>query len=250
MAAQVTVPGIGPVRRDVLYGIGGVAALAVGYAWWRSRADADVPLTGEEAVGYGDDYSATAVGDLSGAQTTGVGGGATTVASDVPLPPRDNAEWTQRATSMLGDIGYEPAAVAAAIGNYLARKPLSAAQADIINTARAMVGPPPLGEFPVTLTPATPTTPAKPAPAKAPGRPSGFAVRASTADTVTLGWSPVSGATSYRVYMDGRAGFVTVKTPTATITHLWPRRRYTFRVRGMNAAGAGTLAGPVAGRTK
>jgi len=258
MPDTVKLPYVGPVRRNALY----VAAAAilgyVGYAWWRSRSDSigeGEAVATQPADEFGDDFSSEAGGPTSGPATSGSGGGFQLVAPDGEIPPSSNAEWTARAISALGDIGYEPSAVASAIGKYLARKGLTQAEAELINVARARLGPPPIGDFPVTMVEPTPTPPVVTPPVTKPRvtppkAPTGVRVVSATRNTITLRWNGVSGATMYQTHMDGRAGYVRRSGATITIVSLRPGRRYVFRVRAVNSAGVGPVAPPVVGVTR
>ncbi len=241
----VDVPYVGPVRRNVLYVVAAAVAGYVGYAWWKARGAVDeaAPVPPDD---YGEDWASEAPGATTGSPTTGVGGGYQLVAPDGEIPPASNAEWTFRAISALGDIGYEPQLVAAALGKYLARKPLTAAEAELVNVARARLGPPPVGDFPVTMTESAPTSSVVPIP----GVPAGVRVVGSTRTSVSLAWGRVPGAVGYQTHMDGRAGYVRRTTPYITITNLRPGKRYIFRVRAYNTRGVGREAPEVAGTTR
>jgi len=141
MATQVTLPGIGPV--DKKYAYAGAAAVAgiIGYAWWqRVPEDADAqpadPITAGEAVGLTDDTVLPAGG-------TGNAGGSYDLTD--PAVIDTNAEWTKECVSQLAAVGFEPLTVSRALGKYLGRQPVTEAEAEIIRTATAFVGPPPEG---------------------------------------------------------------------------------------------------------
>jgi chitinase len=69
-----------------------------------------------------------------------------------------------------------------------------------------------------------------------PGTPTGLTVTGRGATSVSLGWSPVSGATGYHVYRDGTR-VTAVSGTSATVTGLSPSTTYGFQVSAVNAAG-------------
>ncbi|KUN82723.1 chitinase [Streptomyces bungoensis] len=81
-----------------------------------------------------------------------------------------------------------------------------------------------------------------------PSAPSGLAVSGTTSSSVSLSWSPVSGATGYNVYRDGTR--VTAVTGTsATVTGLAASTSYGFQVTATNAAGESGRSATVTGTT-
>lgn len=151
--ATITVPGIGPVRREYIVAAVAVVAGIVGYAWW-ARAPIGEPTPPADPA-----FDAFA-SDAAGGVVSGTGGGYTITAPDpATLPPRTNAEWATRAVDRLADIGYEAGHVALVLGKYLGRLDLTTAEADIARTAIAMLGPPPVGEYTVKTASAPPQIP-------------------------------------------------------------------------------------------
>ncbi|MFI5973898.1 chitinase [Streptomyces sp. NPDC051452] len=81
-----------------------------------------------------------------------------------------------------------------------------------------------------------------------PAAPSGLAVSGTTASSVSLTWSTVSGATGYNVYRDGTK--VTAVTGTsATVSGLSAATSYSFQVTATNAAGESAKSATVTGTT-
>ncbi|MEV7686166.1 chitinase [Streptomyces bungoensis] len=81
-----------------------------------------------------------------------------------------------------------------------------------------------------------------------PSAPSGLAVAGTTSSSVSLSWSPVSGATGYNVYRDGTK--VTAVTGTsATVTGLSASTSYSFQVTATNSAGESGKSAAVTGTT-
>ncbi|WP_053660531.1 chitinase [Streptomyces sp. MMG1121] len=81
-----------------------------------------------------------------------------------------------------------------------------------------------------------------------PATPTGLTASSATSSSVSLSWSPVSGATGYNVYRDGTK--VTAVTGTsATVTGLSASTSYSFQVTATNAAGESAKSGSVTGTT-
>lgn len=90
------------------------------------------------------------------------------------------------------------------------------------------------------IPPITATTPIVDLPAK----PTGLTANTVTPTAATLTWSPVSGATSYRLYR----GDTVVAAPTSTpqtVSGLSPNSVYSFTVSAVNAAGEGPRSAAV-----
>ncbi|GGP31361.1 chitinase [Streptomyces libani subsp. rufus] len=81
-----------------------------------------------------------------------------------------------------------------------------------------------------------------------PAAPTGLSVSGTTSSSVSLSWSPVSGATGYNVYRNGTK--VTAVTGTsATVTGLSAATSYSFQVTATNAAGESAKSATVTGTT-
>jgi len=219
MAEEITLPGVGPVKRTQLFALGGVAAGVVAFAWWRRSRDAaaaEAPPEPEDP--YEGSFGTNGGGDGS------VSGYPDSTSDTKSTAPRTNAEWSQLVMEKLAD-SYDGVAINGAIGRYLARAPLSPLDLDIIRAAVARAGYPPDGSYP--LSPGGTATLAAPA---------GFTAVGGTA-SVALRWAPVSGATGYVVYRDGARD----STPTgtsATISGLTPGTTYSWQVSALAANGA------------
>lgn len=119
--------------------VGGAAAV---FLIWRahSSAAAAVPAGGTDAAsgnGLGD-------GSVTSGGTTG-----TVTGTGVVFP--DDASWSQAVVAGLSEIGFDPQAVSTALGDYLAGKPLTAAEAAIVYAADASYGLPPVNPPPIIL---------------------------------------------------------------------------------------------------
>ena len=151
MSETVNVPGIGPTKSAYVYtAVAGTLGI-IGYAWWSRRNTA--PAVDPNAI-----LADPMLSQNSGGTTTP--GITTTVSTETPdpgsLPPTTNSDWAQRATTILvNTLGYDQQTVAQAIGDYLARQPLTATEANLIRVAWGQLGRPPVGDFPITTAPSS-----------------------------------------------------------------------------------------------
>ncbi|MHC0430838.1 chitinase [Streptomyces sp. O3] len=82
-----------------------------------------------------------------------------------------------------------------------------------------------------------------------PATPSDLAAGATTATSVDLSWSPVTGADGYHVYQDGTRVLKT-SGASATVPGLTPDTSYSFQVTAVNAAGESEKSAAVTARTR
>lgn len=230
------IPGIGPVEKKWVYVGGAAIAGFVGYAYWnKSRVDA-----AESEVS---DYTT----DTDYAMDSGVdeyvnpGGSQAPVVEDYVTAPTTNAEWYQKALAFLVDTGFDPIESAFALGRYLARQSLTSTQANMIRAASGHLGPPPVGDYPITVTPGTPSTPTPTtptSPAVALKAPTGLRKRDASKTSVGLSWNPVAGATSYKIYHSGSSAPVGSSQDTnGRAAGLKPLTTYHVYVRGVDKTG-------------
>ncbi len=222
LEGDVKLPGIGKSKKWVVYGIGGTAAVYVGWRWWQASqssgasdtATSDGTYTSPDLTDYG---LSTSGGPLN------VGGNTGNSTTDGTTGIDNNAEWTQYATEQLTNAGYDPAVVAAALGEFLAKRSLDKSEASIARTALAYAGQPPIGgPFPVNEAAATGTT-SLPAP-------TGLKVTTGTT-TATLTYNRVDGAGYYRAYRDGVSTNIgATDGTTITVGGLEPNKEYTFYI--------------------
>ncbi|MEU5653510.1 glycosyl hydrolase family 18 protein [Streptomyces pseudogriseolus] len=81
-----------------------------------------------------------------------------------------------------------------------------------------------------------------------PAPPTGLRASGVTSTSVSLSWSPVSGATGYAVYRDGTK-VRTVTGTSATLTGLSPSAAYAFQVAALNDAGESARSSTVTATT-
>lgn len=242
MTDQVDIPKVGPVNKKVLIVTGvGVAGFLV---WRYYRASSEVTSADEttaEDAGYEDGGTIPAVEGAtdwygSGSSSTG---DTTSSTSQALLT---NAQWSQYARDQLlaADVA-SGSDISAALGNYLAGKPLTAGQQTIVQAAIAYAGYPPVGTHVVVPGGDTDITVA----------PSGLKVIGTSPNSVTLSWVAVAGAESYDVYRSGAASNAVRSSATsATISGLNSNTSYTFQVAAVSGAGkAGPKSSSVSGKT-
>jgi hypothetical protein len=215
-----------------------------------SQDSAIDPITGlaylAEATQYGSVATAEASVSAYGASTaSGSGIGVnpasppstssvnTTVGTNVYT---SNSAWAQAATAGLTDVGYPATDVATALGDYLTGTPVTAAQAQLINTAIAEYGPAPSGGLQIILAPVT--TPS-PTPVPTPVSGGTFPLPSGHSDTpydtsVDLGWSAVTGADSYHYQVLSANGANVVDSSTtatsAKVPGLKSKTAYKWRI--------------------
>ena len=217
---MVTLPGIGPVKVGYVYAGAGVIAVAVIYAYWRSSRTTGTEVTGDEAAAedtgteLGTDTAGSGFDYVNGAGAYDYGTGSSypiyqypntsnTVTSTLPTT---DAEWARAAREELEGEGAESAQASSAIGNYLAGLCVSAAEADLVRRANAMLGHPPQHTYSIITCPAKPpTTTPPPTGTKPPSGtslkgPTGLHVLRTFSTEIQIGWTPVKGAAGYAVF--------------------------------------------------
>lgn len=232
MSETVSVPKVGKVKKSYLYAAGALVVGIVGYAWWTagSHATAPAPAIDPETDVGAPDYRAPGGQSSAPVAVDGLEGVITT-----------NDQWTRRAVELMSNIGFDAQFVAGALGKYLGRQPLTGLEKAAVQTARAMVGEPPLGgPYPMTDALPTPSPSGPPAtPKTKPASPTGAHVRWGVPPggkhRISITWSAAKGATSYRVYRD-RKVVGTVTKPSFTEV-LAPRSVHYYQIQSVNSAG-------------
>jgi hypothetical protein len=196
--ATVKIPGIGPVEKKWVYVGGALVAGIVGYAYW-NKSRVDVTESDTEVADYttGTDYAMDSGVD----EYVNPGGSQAPIEEDYVTAPTTNAEWSQKAISILVDTGHDPISASLAVGKYMARQDLTSTQANMIRAASAQLGPPPVGSFPITVTPDAPKE-EKPSGSEL-GQVTGIRVLDRSPTTVNVTWNKVPGALNYAIYREG-----------------------------------------------
>lgn len=191
----------------------------IGWQWWSARgaAAAGPPVTGDigsplEASGI---VGAPASGNTqyAGTTTDGTNGQAITT----------NAQWTAAAVERLSASGgFETGAVYAALGDFLARRPLSTSEQIIVRAAVAAAGQPPVGGPYAVIEQVGPVTL---------HAPTGLKAVAVGKTSVDVTFNPVTGATFYYLYRAGVVDNISGSRDTKmTASGLKPGTSYTLQV--------------------
>lgn len=220
--ATVKIPGIGPVEKKWVY-IGSAFVVGiVGYAYWnKSRADAaEVEVSDfTEGPGYAMDSGVDEYVNPGGSQAP--------VVEDRNPAPSNNIEWGQDAIEFLNDNGFEGGAIA--VGLYMTRQDLSSTQANMIRAVHGAIGPPPQGDYPITVTPnAPPPTPDSPKVVA----PTGLSAHDISRTTAGFLWNAVSHDRWYTLSISGKGEYNTASTHLS-VTGLKPNTRYSVKVRAV-----------------
>jgi len=245
LKGSVDVPGIGGVPKVALVGIGGVAAVYVGWKWWQSSQAAD-EVTPEDP-GFGD---AGVLPPVAGAvpddNSFGLDDEQGPSGSDFGFTGTTNSQWTQYALAQLSQASdrWSYGDVSEALGAYLANRPLTQAQQQIVQAAIAVAGPAPEGSHVIVPGGNVPITVA----------PSGVRVVSTTSTTATIAWEPVAGAEYYRVYRSGAStnvGATDAGNHQIVVSGLKPNTEYGFQVAADTTGGTpGPKSAVAKGKTK
>jgi hypothetical protein len=252
LGGTVTLPGLGPVKKKIVIGVGGAAAAFVLWRYWQARQAGEEVVAGDsDGDGFADggilpSVSGAVRPDNDYGQSDGSGTGSGGSTDSYGFTGTTNSQWTQYASTQLSAASdkWSYGDVLEALGQYLGNKPLTTAQQQIVQAAIAAAGNPPEGTHPIIPGGNVPITVA----------PAGLKVTATTTTTVTLAWSPVSGAGYYRVYRSGSStnvGATDGANTTITIGGLRPNTEYSFQVAADTTSGTpGPKSASVKGRTK
>ncbi len=178
--ATVKLPGLGPVDRKwlVIAGAGGV--ILVGYMWLRRRANNAAAGAVDPATG--------SVGDTGFNNPVPGASGSDTIDNTTPGTITTNAQWVNDAATRLGDL-YDAQFVIATLGKYLDGQPLTHDEANLVRSAWAVSGHPPVGDPPIILSQTT-STPGGPTPTPPPGSTTGTTTDGKVYVTVVAYKSP------------------------------------------------------------
>lgn len=245
MEGTADVPGIGKVKKRYILIPAGIAGVYVAYRWYQASRGEEEPAPGADGLYSSGDLSEYGLSTTGGPTNVSGNTGSTVTDGTNPNAIDDNAEWTQRAVELLGNAGYDSAVVYAALGEFLARQSLDKTEATIARAALAAAGQPPVNG-PYSVIEAAAATPE--ATLKAP---TGLKVTSTSPTSVTLAWSPVTGAASYGIYRSG-AGANSVRSNDADgqIAGLQPNTSYQFQVVAIGSTGkASPKSSTVTGKT-
>lgn len=206
-------------RRGIVLAVVVAGGGYVAWRWWQARsAPAGPPVTGD--VGAPVDASGI-IGAPGGGGNVQYAG--TTQDNTDQNKINTNEQWSAVAVERLSATGgFNAASVYTALGDFLARRPLTQAEQNIVRAAIAAAGQPPVGGpysiieqvGPVTLT-----------------APTGLKAAAVGKTSVDLTFSPVTGAAFYYLYRGGVKDNVSGSRDTKmTASGLKPGTSYSFQV--------------------
>jgi hypothetical protein len=228
MADTVKLPAIGPVKKQWVY-IGGAVVLGiVGYAWWSRRGTA--APTGEvlpEDIPQDRLPPPTTVGTEE------------FDTAEVRAIINTNTEWYTSAVEYLSTQGgYDFIFVTTTLGKFLARRPLTQTEANLVQAAKGAVGEPPQGgPWPITLAvPPGPTT--GPPSARPPQIPIVGIIKLNRR-TIRLTWIKRAGVTSYEVERIPGGNWRDVGNVSSWQETVTQSGKFAWSVRGKNSAGIG-----------
>jgi len=227
LQGDVKVPGIGKTKKKYIFIPAGIAAAYVAWKWFQASREEE-PAPGADGF-YNSDLSEMGLSTGGGAYNPGGNSGSDETDGTRPDAIDTNAEWTQRATEILSNAGYDPAVVLAALGEFLGRRALDKAEASIARAAVAAVGQPPEGRPWTVIEEAGTGTGTLAAP-------TGLRVGTVTHFSAGLVWSGVAGAGSYKVYRNGSA-IGTATGTSFTVAGLAQNNSYSFNVSAVGTTG-------------
>lgn len=159
--AEVTLPGVGPVKKQALLLGGGAAVIVMAVLWWRKRNAA-------AAATPGVDPNAIDPNAIDNSGMAGGGGALTGPTPSAVTTPTSNPQWTQL---VMQQLSFEdPSTLGKALGLYLTGSAVTPDQERLVDEAIAAEGYPPVSG-PSGYPPAIRTQPAggqTPPPAPAP----------------------------------------------------------------------------------
>lgn len=247
LTGQVDVPGVGGVDKRVVIGVGGAAALFIGWKWYQSRnAAAYDPTADATDPGYEDPGTLPSVdGAVSPTNSYGLPDNSSTGSADgYGFTGTTNSQWTEYATTKLSQASdtWSYGDIVSALGAFIANRPLTTTQQQIAQAAIALAGYPPEGSHVIVPGGDTAITVA----------PTGLKVTSTTETTADLSWSAVAGASGYRIYRSGVSQVVGVANgTTGQVGGLTPNTSYSFQVAAFTGSGqVGPKSSAASGKTK
>jgi hypothetical protein len=243
LTGDVDVPAVGKVDKRVLLAVGAGAVAVVGWRWWVARSAAEYDPEGEPVDPGMEDPGV--LPPVAGAVRPDNGYGLPSdenTTDSYGFKGTTNSQWTQYAAGQLSASDrWSYTDIIVALGKYTSGKALTSQEQDIVQAAIAVAGRPP----------ETPNAPIVPGGnTKITVAPTGVKAVAASSTSVTVSWSPVAGAQSYRVYRSGASGNVGATDHPNTslvVDGLQPGTEYSFQVA---ADSIGDVPGPKSSAVK
>jgi hypothetical protein len=231
MADDVEVPKLGKVPKRILIPIVVAGGGFVAWRYYQARGVTDAGDGGFD-TGFEDEGVLPGVAGAVRPDNDYGEGNPVPSTDDFGFRGHTNAEWSQYATTQLSQSDrWSYSDIISALGNYLDRQPLSDLQQEIVRSAIAAAGPPPVDYYNIIPGGNTDLTIA----------PSGVTATA-TATSISVSFTPVAGAKSYNVYRSNTTNTTTVPHGTANsspvaLTGLTPNTSYSIRVAAVSSSG-------------
>lgn len=267
--ADITIPGVGPVKKPVVIAGVGLTVGILAFAYYRrSRQPADVPAAAAAVADTSSEYAQTS--DAAGYNTvypSAYSGqdysqyGYDIYGNPLPAPTgasgasgvfTTNNDWAGAAESALENADVTLAVATLAISRVLGGLTVTSAQRDLFLQSVGLLGQPPQGyPQPIHLTD-TPTGPPTTPPGGALPAPAGLKVVSTTTTHATLSWNAVTGASHYRIYRsDVSVNVGDSADTTADIGGLAHNKTYHIHVRAVAPDGTlGAASAAVSAKTK
>lgn len=249
LSGTVHVPGVGGVDKRVVLGIGGVAAVFIGWKYYQSRSAAAYdPNADQAAADPGFEGDGGVLPSVSGAvkpdNSYGLPDTSSSGTDAYGFTGTTNAQWTQYASTQLSQASdsWSYGTIVTALGAFIANKPLTTAQQQIVQAAIAVAGYPPEGSHVIIPGGDTAITVA----------PTGLKVTSTTSTEANLSWGAVAGAAGYRIYRSGVSEPVGVANgTTGKVGGLTANTSYSFQVAAFTGSGqVGPKSSSATGKTK
>lgn len=249
LGGNLTLPGVGPVKKKVVIGVGGAAAAFVLWRYWQARKAAAAPVAGDSnGDGFADGGTLPSVtGAVSDTNAYGQSGQNNTSTSDsYGFQGTTNSQWTQYAVTQLSAASdkWSYGDIAEALGAFINNRPLTSVQQQIVQAAIALAGPPPEGTHPIIPGGDTSVT-------IAPGHLRAWDV--TNDSQIGFQWDPVAGASHYRIFRTD-LGSEPIGDSFDTKFYargLTPNKSYGFKVAAVSAAGkVGPLSSTYTAKTR
>lgn len=233
LGGTVTLPGVGPVKKKIVIGVGGAAAAFVLWRYWQARQAGDGAVPGDsDGDGFADGGTLPSVsGAVREDNGYGLPDGSGTSSDSYGFSGTTNSQWTQYAATQLSAASdkWSYGDVLEALGQYLNNRPLTSVQQQIVQAAIAAAGPPPEGTHPII-----------------PGGDTALSVApknlrawdTTTSTQIGFQWDAVPGATQYRIY---RTDLGSEPVGHSFDTKFWakglrPNSSYSFQVEPLTAS--------------
>lgn len=231
------------------WGKAAVAAGGAGAVYLAYRAHKNAAAAASTPGGLSTPDTAAGAGTGDGLPVAGPGTISGTAGTTTGYGTLD--QWAAAAQAGLAEIGFDPQAVATALGDYLAGRPLTPSEAAVVNAARAEFSTQGLTLPPVRLVPSfrPPAVTGNNTTASISG---GHVISVNNNDAV-VGWTGHNAVTYHvMIHGPGRINGHTATTgrPEAVYSGLEAGHTYTVTVTPVNAAGHPGRAGQITVKTK